>query len=83
VTATRTVTVGSANPQPTSAVFAPDIGRSAECGYDPDGNQVGCDTIVRDEYVAVRGISRAVSTTDAVAILRAAVVYVEGLSSGP
>jgi hypothetical protein len=80
---TRTIPVGSANPQPNSAVFAPDIGMSAECGYDPDTHQVGCDTIVRDEYVAVRGNDQNVSTADAVAVLRAAVDYVRSMSEGP
>jgi hypothetical protein len=79
----RTVPVGSANPQPTAAVFAPDVGRSAECGYDPDSHQVGCDTIVNDEYISVRANALNVSTTDAVAVLRAAIVFVESVGKGP
>jgi hypothetical protein len=80
---TRTIPVGTANPQPNSAVFAPDVGMSAECGYDPDSHQVGCDTVVRDEYVAVRANDVNVSTSDAVAVLRAAIAYVESMSEGP
>jgi hypothetical protein len=81
--ATRTIPVGSANPQSTSAVFAPDVGMSAECGYDPDGHQVGCDTVTRDEYISVRANDLNVSTTDAVAVLRAAIAYVQSMSTGP
>jgi hypothetical protein len=76
------VPVGSANPASSSAVFAPDIGRSAECGYDPDGPEVGCDSIVNDEYVAVHAIASQVSTTDAVAVLKAAISYVQSVSGG-
>jgi hypothetical protein len=75
----RTLPVGSANPPNAQAIFSPEIGISAECGYDPDGHQVGCDSIVRDEYISVRADSSNVSTADAVAVLKAAVVYVEGL----
>jgi hypothetical protein len=74
----RTLTVGSANPSATGAVFSPLVGTdTAECGYDPDGHQVGCDALVGDEYVSVKSTSRKVSTADAVAVLRAAVAYVQ------
>jgi hypothetical protein len=79
VTARKTVVVGSANPSPSGAIFAPEVGMSAECGYDPDGHQVGCDTIVSDEYVSVRATSGNVSTADAVTVLRAAIAYVQSL----
>jgi len=79
-TVTRSIPVGTANPPNAQAIFSPEIGIAAECGFDPDGHQVGCDTIVKDEYVAVRSTSSAVSTADAVAILRAAVTYVQGLT---
>jgi hypothetical protein len=78
----RSVPVGSANPSSSSAVFAPDIGRSAECGFDPEGPEVGCDSIVDDEYVAVHGIATSVSTADAVAVLKAAIAYVQTVSAG-
>jgi hypothetical protein len=77
---TKSVPVGSAAPVTSSAVFAPDIGRSAECGYDSDAHVIGCDTIVNDEYIAVRGNASRISTTDAVAVLRAAVAYVQTVS---
>ena len=73
------VIVGSANPASPSAIFAPDIGRSAECGYDSDAHEIGCDTIVDDEYVAVHGLATAVSTVDAVAVLKAAIAYVQSV----
>jgi hypothetical protein len=78
----RSVPVGSANPASSSAVFAPDIGRSAECGFDPEGPEVGCDSIVNDEYVSVHGIASQVSTADAVAVLKAAIAYVQSVSGG-
>jgi hypothetical protein len=78
--ASMSVPVGSANPSSSSAIFAPDIGRSAECGFDADGQRIGCDTIVDDEYISVAGNGSTVSTTDAVAILRAAVGYVQSVS---
>ncbi len=74
----RTLTVGNANPSPSGAVFSPIAGTdTAECGYDPDGHQVGCDALVGDEYISVKSTARKVSTADAVAILRAAVAYVQ------
>ncbi|MBV8395972.1 MAG: hypothetical protein JO064_06900 [Actinobacteria bacterium] len=76
---TRTLSVGTANPTNAQAIFSPEIGQSAECGYDPDAHQVGCDTIVNGEYISVRGDAAAVSTVDAVAVLRAASAYVAGL----
>jgi hypothetical protein len=76
------MSVGSANPPASSAIFAPDIGRSAECGYDTTGHEVGCDTIVGDEYIAVHGLATQVSTTDAVAVLKAAIAYVQRVGSG-
>jgi hypothetical protein len=76
---TRSLPVGLANPTNAQAVFSPEVGISAECGYDPDGHQIGCDAVVKDEYIAVRAGSLSVSTADAVAVLRAAIAYVRGL----
>jgi hypothetical protein len=76
---TRSLPVGSANPTSAQAVFSPEVGLEAECGFDPDGHQVGCDAVVKDEYIAVRGASLSVSTADAVAVLRAAIAYLQGL----
>jgi hypothetical protein len=80
--ASTSMSVGSANPPASSAIFAPDIGRSAECGYDSDGHEIGCDTIVGDEYIAVHGLATQVSTTDAVAVLKAAIAYVQRVGGG-
>jgi hypothetical protein len=79
---TRSLPVGGANPTNSQAVFSPTVGISAECGYDPDGHQVGCDSVVKNEYIAVRATSVSVSSADAVAVLRAAIVYVQNLETG-
>jgi hypothetical protein len=79
--ASATVPIGSANPATSGAVFAPDIGRPAECGYDSDAHEIGCDSIANDEYISVHGQATGVSTLDAVAVLRAAIAYVQTVSA--
>ena len=74
----RALAVGSANPPSSGAVFSPLVGTdTAECGYNPDAGQVGCDTLVGGEYVSVTSTAPRVSTADAVAVLRAAVTYLK------
>jgi hypothetical protein len=74
--ATSTLTVGDASPAGAQTTFSPDLGTPARCGYDSDNPEVGCDAILGKEYISVRSNESGVSTSDAVAILRAALAYV-------
>jgi hypothetical protein len=71
--------LGDANPPYSVITVAPQVGAAAECGYTSDNLQVGCDAIVSDEYVAVRGSDPNLSTADAIVVLRAAVDYVRAV----
>lgn len=70
-----TLVVGNASPAQTQTSLVPDVGVPAQCGYDGDNAEVGCDAIIGPEYVAVRASGPGTSTADAVAVLRAAVEY--------
>jgi hypothetical protein len=72
---TSSLAVGDAAPYEAQTTFAPDVGAEAQCGYNGDTLEVGCDAIVGNECISVRTSRPGVSTADAVAVLRAAVEY--------
>jgi hypothetical protein len=72
---TTTLAVGDAAPASAQVTIDPGLGTPAQCGYNSDAGEVGCDAISGKEYIAVRGTGSGISTADAVVILRAALAY--------
>jgi hypothetical protein len=72
---TTTLAVGDAAPASAQVTIDPGLGTPAQCGYNSDASEVGCDAISGKEYIAVRGTGSGISTADAVVVLRAALAY--------
>jgi len=72
---TSTMTVGNSTPYGAQTTFDPDLREPAMCGFDSDAGEVGCDTIIGEEYLSVNATGPDVSTADAIAVLRAAIAY--------
>jgi Recombination endonuclease VII len=53
---TTALAVGDAAPASVQVTIDPGLGAPAQCGYDSDAGEVGCDAISGKEYIAVRGI---------------------------
>lgn len=74
---TTTLAVGDVAPANSEVTIDPDLGTPAQCGYNSDASEVGCDAIHGMEYIAVRGNRSGISTADAVSILRAALAHLQ------
>jgi hypothetical protein len=72
---TTTLAVGDAAPASAQVTIDPGLGTPAQCGYNSDAGEVGCDAISGKEYISVRGTGSGISTADAVVILRAALAH--------